>query len=60
MKNRPDRNGLMKNCTIGCIVNCIINCMVNPKRLAGIRRCVRFDMYSTGKALETRSEALAG
>ena len=60
MKIKPHQNVLMENCTIGCIVNCIVNCMVNPKRLAGIRRCVRYNMHSTGKALEARSEALAG
>jgi len=59
MKNKPHQNMHMENCTIGCIVNCIINCMVNPKRFAGIRRCVRHNMHSTEKALEARSEALA-
>jgi len=55
MKNKPHKNVLMEICIAGCIVNC----MVNPKQLAGIRRCVRYNMHSTGKALEARSEALA-
>jgi hypothetical protein len=52
MKIKPHWNMHMENCTIGCIVNCIVKCMVNPEGLAGIQRCVRHNMHSTGKALE--------
>lgn len=60
MKIEPHWDMHIENCMIGCIVNCIINCIVNPKRLAGIQRCVRHSMHSTGKALGAQSEARAG